>query len=629
MSQEELIYNKCTFNGEPLLLKNGAWAATRSTCKTYNKIPTDIIADLPETESPQKKLSVLQMTEEELIYNKCFTADAEPAHLAIKNNTNGKTRELLGTNCKTYTKIPSKSTNNLIANANETTKKNVIQKKSLTDEKKIIDYKKIEEEKKIIAQKKAAAEERKRLANKKIEEEKKKILEKEKVAKIKIEEEKKRLAKIKIEEEIQNQKLIASNNNKTKKGKSTRNNSNSKNFLEAIAKNEIIVDDRKKIIRYECQQPWDLTTEDYRPLLDIYELDLRDRTLKGTHRYITDKEYTDERVYPILATDEDRVLVRYDSPNGNFSTKFFFNYGTDQSIVAADNSYKTKSRCVNRDYFVDIKIAKTNVAKVDIIKNDLLALELAQKEAILAQKEIEKIDKEQKQLLANQNNILKNQKQNTKTTKVAKLKVYDDPKKLNISLSSSISKSQLQKYNATSTVSYLFFESSENYLISLELLYRAYDLNTEAENIRSHLTYMKESKSSEKNRLSSTRQIVQTQSLLIRNNIKDESLQISTQGKIYYAQSLPYALNAAISTYNLYHAATNAVKNVGKDGDVVFGILNNLNNIISIAKILPELPSYSKNMYQTTKLIISGAKVRKIKDSTNVNKALNELNLDT
>ena len=34
-------------------------------------------------------------------------------------------------------------------------------------------------------------------------------------------------------------------------------------------------------------------------------------------------------------------------------------------------------------------------------------------------------------------------------------------------------------------------------------------------------------------------------------------------------------------------------------------------------------------MYKTTKLIISGAKVRKIKDSTNVNKALDELNLET
>ena len=59
------------------------------------------------------------------------------------------------------------------------------------------------------------------------------------------------------------------------------------------------------------------------------------------------------------------------------------------------------------------------------------------------------------------------------------------------------------------------------------------------------------------------------------------------------------------------------------------GILNNLNNIMGIAQVLPQLPSYSKNMYQTTRLIITGAKIRKIKDSTNVNKALDELKLET
>ena len=468
-----------------------------------------------------------------------------------------------------------------------------------------------QQEKKKLEQKKAEAKERKKLA------------------KIKIEEEKKKLEQKKAEEELENQKLIESNKNKTKKTTSKAKKTDSKNLLEALAKKEVIEDNRKKIIRYECQQPWDLTTEDYRPLLDIYELDLRDRILKGTHRYITDKEYTEERIYPVLATDTDRVLVRYDSPNGNFSTKFFFNYGTDQSIVAADNSYKTQAKCVNRDYFVDIKIAKKNIDNVEISKENLKALELAEKEAILAQKEIEEIEKEQKKLLAKQNKILKDQKQKTETAKVTKIKVYDNPKKLTASLSASISKSQFQKYSATSVVSYLFFESSENYLISLELLYRAYDLNTEADKIRSHIAYMKDSKSSEKNRLNSTRQIVESQSTVIIDNIQDESLTLSDQGKAYYAQSLPYALNAAISTYNLYHAASNTVKNVGQSGDVVFGILNNLNNVIGIAQILPELPAYSKNMYKTTKLIITGSKAKKIKDSANVNKALDDLNLST
>ena len=486
-----------------------------------------------------------------------------------------------------------------------------------------------QQEKKKLEQKKAEAEERKKLAKLKIEEEKKRLEQK----KAEAEEEKKKqellLAQKKAEEELENQKLLESSKSKTRKTKSKEKKSDSKNLLEALAKNEVIEDSRKKIIRYECQQPWDLTTEDYRPLLDIYELDLKDRILKGTHRYITDKEYTEERIYPVLATDTDRVLVRYDSPNGNFSTKFFFNYGTDQSIVAADNSYKTQAKCVNRDYFVDVKIAKKNIDNVAISEENLKALEQAEKEAILAQKEIEEIENEQKKLLAKQNKILKDQKQKTETAKVTKIKVYDNPKKLSASLSSSISKSQFHKYNATSVVSYLFFESSENYLISLELLYRAYDLNTDADKIRSHIAYMKDSKSSENNRLQSTRKIVESQSTVIVNNIQDESLELSEQGKAYYAQSLPYALNAAIATYNLYHAASNTVKSVGQSGDIVFGLLNNLNNVIGIAQILPQLPAYSKNMYKTTKLIITGAKVKKIKDSGNVNKALDDLNLST
>ena len=637
MTEEELIYNKCTFKGKPThLMMKGPTSQNvlgASICETYTKIPSD--GDLAEPEKPQKKLSVALMTEEELIYNKCiYTRSGIPTHIAKKMSA--PSWSYMST-CETYTKIPSESDNAFVASQNQLKKDDSKQEQSSNDQEQIINYKKIEDEKKIIAEKKAAAEEKQRLA--KIEEEKKIIAEKKaaaeerkRLADKKIEEEKQRLAKIeeekkkiaKIQEQIENQKLIESNN--TKKNFSIKK-SNSGNFLEAIAKKEIVANNKKKIIRYECQQPWDVSTEDYRPLLDIYELDLKDRVLRGTHRYITDKEYIDERVYPVLATDEDRVLVRYDSPNGNFSTKFFFNYGTDQSIVATDNSYKTNSKCVNRNYFVDIKVEEKSIANSDISKNDIKILELAKKEADLAQKEIEKIEKEQKELLAIQNSILKNQKQ--EPAKVAKLKVYDDPKKLNIALASSISKSQLKKYNATSAVSYLFFESSENYLISLELLYRAYDLNVEADKIRSHLGYIKDSRSSEKNRLRSTRQIVKNQSLLIRNNIKNESLSLSEQGKVYYAQSLPYALNAAISTYNLYHAATNVIKNVGKDGDIVVGILNDLNNIMGIAQILPELPSYSKNMYQTTKLIISMAKVKKIKESTNINKALSELNLET
>ena len=543
---------------------------------------------------------------EELIKN-IWTKKTIDFHNNFQNNINFKESHMVNLDVE-YQDLENKYAD-LSTSGDQKQKVKKIIKKEKKAKKKLVVNKEISEEQKKIADKKAKAEKKKKLAKKKIEEEEKKLVEK------------------KAKEEAENQKILSSTNIDTEIT-NDENSADNKNFLAALAKKEVLEYNKKKIIRYECQQPWDLTTEDYRPLIDIYELDLEDRVLVGTHRYITDKEYTEERTYPILAKDKNRVLVRYDSPNGNFTTKFFFNYGTDQSIVAADNSYKTQAKCVNRDYFVDIKVAKKKVDNLELSKRDLKALEEAKNEALLAEKEIKEIEKEQEKLLAKQEKILQKQKQDTETTNVAKLKIYEDPKKLSKSFSSSISKSKFEKYNATSTVSYLFFESSENYLISLELLYRAYDLNTEADKIRSHLSYMKESKSSENQRLTSTRQIVQNQTVKISNNIKNESVVLTEQGRVYYAQSLPYALNAAIATYNLYHVAINTVNNVGNDGDIVFGILNNLNNVIGIAQILPQIPSYSKNMYQTTKLIITGAKTKKIKESTSTKKALDELNLE-
>ena len=58
-----------------------------------------------------------------------------------------------------------------------------------------------------------------------------------------------------------------------------------------------------------------------------------------------------------------------------------------------------------------------------------------------------------------------------------------------------IQKHLLEKYRATSNVSYYFFEASINYLQSLELLYRAYDNNAEADKISSSIDYLKNSKS--------------------------------------------------------------------------------------------------------------------------------------
>ena len=49
--------------------------------------------------------------------------------------------------------------------------------------------------------------------------------------------------------------------------------------------------------------------------------------------------------------------------------------------------------------------------------------------------------------------------------------------------------------------------------------------------------------------------------------------------------------------------------------------------MVGLATILPEIPTFSRNMIETSKLIFSGAKTKKIRDKGNLNKALEELNL--
>ena len=87
-----------------------------------------------------------------------------------------------------------------------------------------------------------------------------------------------------------------------------------------------------------------------------------------------------------------------------------------------------------------------------------------------------------------------------------------------------VSKDQLKKYKATSVITYYFFESQANYLNSLELLYRAYDKNVEADKMKAQLIYLKDSKSSESKRLESTTQILDQASKNIKNDIIEASV---------------------------------------------------------------------------------------------------------
>jgi len=118
--------------------------------------------------------------------------------------------------------------------------------------------------------------------------------------------------------------------------------------------------------------------------------------------------------------------------------------------------------------------------------------------------------------------------------------------------------------------------------------------------------------------------------LAIRTNIQDASFVLSEQGRTYWEQALPFALGAAQSTLNLYKSSKNTLNNVGAMGGFgnIDALLSNANDLGAAVTILPEIPQFTKNMFETVNLIFSAAKEKKIRDKGGYNKALEELQLE-
>ena len=97
-------------------------------------------------------------------------------------------------------------------------------------------------------------------------------------------------------------------------------------------------------------------------------------------------------------------------------------------------------------------------------------------------------------------------------------------------------------------------------------------------------------------------------------------------GKTIY----PFWLVTTASTLTVYLfiVVKNTKDNVKGSEDLLTGLLTNLNEVVGIATILPEIPQFTKNMVTTSKLIFNGARSKKIRDSGNHSKALDQLKLD-
>ena len=184
--------------------------------------------------------------------------------------------------------------------------------------------------------------------------------------------------------------------------------------------------------------------------------------------------------------------------------------------------------------------------------------------------------------------------------------------------------SQMLKYNSTNNTVFYFFEASDNLMQSLELLYRAYDQNVEADKLKAQIRYNRESKYSEQDKLESTRTIIDSSSKEINAQIADESKMLSDVGRGYYEQSLPYAYNAAQNSYTLIMIIKNTFEKGTQDSGSFLEYANEFIGFFTIAKDLPKL---ANDIFTTSKLVFSGAKSKKIKDKENLSAALDELDL--
>jgi hypothetical protein len=193
----------------------------------------------------------------------------------------------------------------------------------------------------------------------------------------------------------------------------------------------------------------------------------------------------------------------------------------------------------------------------------------------------------------------------------------------------SVTKEDFKTYNVTSLISYYFFDSMSNYLESLEFLYRAYDKNTDADKLKAQIAYLKSSKGSEKERLESTKQIINSASLEVQADVQNESIVLSDEAKINYQKALPFAFKATDSGYKLFVVSKGLVTEIKGSGNLLGTLLKNANELKGAATVVPLIPDYIKKVGSTAKLIFSGAKTKKIKDKENLSTALDELDLST
>ena len=289
---------------------------------------------------------------------------------------------------------------------------------------------------------------------------------------------------------------------------------------------------------------------------------------------------------------------------------------------------KFTNSCAKSEYFVEKNSGDKSIQTFSETK--LLAIQsekaiFGEQEQKSAQLQTTKVLEEVNQKVLSEMDIVQDQYKNLNNNVDKGKNLENESKKFR----NEVTKEELKTYRATSMITYYFFESQANYLASLELLFRAYDKNSEADKMKAQINYLKDSKSGENKRLKSTMQLIDNASNELKKEINNQNIKLSEESKIFYQKSLPYAFKATEYGYKAFVISTTVGKEISNSNDKIGSILGNLNEVIGFISIIPKIPGYVKNVGSTTKLIFTGAKVKKIKDEGNLGDALDELNLST
>jgi hypothetical protein len=163
-----------------------------------------------------------------------------------------------------------------------------------------------------------------------------------------------------------------------------------------------------------------------------------------------------------------------------------------------------------------------------------------------------------------------------------------------------------------------FFQSNNDYKQAFDYLEEAYDVNVKDEQKKHSGDYARNSNMSDEEQIINSIKVTTERSRTLAKAM-DANNNLSDEGKLLYAKSLPFAAKGLIGTLRLAPITTHMIAAVKSNP------LTAIREIGGVAKVLPQLPGYMINIRNITQKIISGAKANDIKSDTKAMQTNNDL----